>query len=66
MSANRQSAIGNAQSCRAVFIDRDGTLNEDIGYVSTPDELVLYPWCLQAMAARLWRVLTDGLARRRS
>lgn len=49
MSANRQSAIGNAQSCRAVFIDRDGTLNEDIGYVSTPDELVLYPWAAEAV-----------------
>jgi D-glycero-D-manno-heptose 1,7-bisphosphate phosphatase len=49
MSANRQSAIGNAQSCRAVFIDRDGTLNEDIGYVSTPDALVLYPWAAEAV-----------------
>lgn len=49
MSANRQSAIGNGQSCAAVFIDRDGTLNEDIGYVSTPDELVLYPWAAEAV-----------------
>lgn len=49
MSANRQSAIGNAQSSRAVFIDRDGTLNEDIGYVSTPYELVLYPWAAEAV-----------------
>ncbi len=49
MSANRQSAIDNGQSCRAVFIDRDGTLNEDIGYVSTPDELVLYPWAAEAV-----------------
>jgi D-glycero-D-manno-heptose 1,7-bisphosphate phosphatase len=32
-----------------VFIDRDGTLNEDIGYVSTPDELVLYPWAAEAV-----------------
>ena len=49
MSANRQSAIGNRRSSRAVFIDRDGTLNEDIGYVSAPDELVIYPWAAEAV-----------------
>lgn len=43
------NAIGNPQSRLAVFIDRDGTLNEDIGYVSTPDELVLYPWAAEAV-----------------
>jgi D-glycero-D-manno-heptose 1,7-bisphosphate phosphatase len=47
-SLNRQSPIDNRQ-CRAVFIDRDGTLNEDIGYVSTPDELILYPWAAEAV-----------------
>ena len=46
--SNRQSTIGNRQS-RAVFIDRDGTLNEDIGYVSTPDQLKLYPWAGEAL-----------------
>ena len=49
MFANRQSAIGDRQSFRAVFIDRDGTLNEDIGYVSAPDELVIYPWAAEAV-----------------
>lgn len=39
----------NPQFSRAVFIDRDGTLNEDIGYVSAPDELVLYPWAAEAV-----------------
>ncbi|HSE37037.1 MAG TPA: HAD family hydrolase [Blastocatellia bacterium] len=39
----------NPQSRLAIFIDRDGTLNEDIGYVSTPDELVLYPWAAEAV-----------------
>jgi D-glycero-D-manno-heptose 1,7-bisphosphate phosphatase len=39
----------NRQSSAAIFIDRDGTLNEDIGYVSTPDELVLYPWAAEAV-----------------
>ena len=46
-SSNR--AITTQQSRPAVFIDRDGTLNEDIGYVSTPDELVLYPWAAEAV-----------------
>lgn len=51
---NRQSAIRNSQSdepqsCRAIFIDRDGTLNEDIGYVSSPDRLILYPWAAEAV-----------------
>ena len=48
-ASNPQSAIRNAQSRRAVFVDRDGTLNEDIGYVSTPDELVMYPWAAEAV-----------------
>ena len=48
-SNNPQSAIRTPQFSRAVFIDRDGTLNEDIGYVSTPDELILYPWAAEAV-----------------
>ncbi len=49
MSDKRESPIGNLQSRSAVFIDRDGTLNEDIGYVSSSDELVLYPWAAEAV-----------------
>lgn len=33
----------------AVFIDRDGTLNEDVGYVSTPEDLIIYPWASEAV-----------------
>jgi D-glycero-D-manno-heptose 1,7-bisphosphate phosphatase len=32
-----------------IFIDRDGTINEDIGYVSTPEQLSVYPWTAQAI-----------------
>ena len=53
---NPQSAIGNPKSeirkpksSLAIFVDRDGTLNEDIGYVSSPDQLVLYPWAGEAV-----------------
>jgi D-glycero-D-manno-heptose 1,7-bisphosphate phosphatase len=54
MSVNPQSAIRNPQSddrqsSPAIFIDRDGTLNEDIGYVSAPEELMLYPWAAEAV-----------------
>jgi len=30
-------------------LDRDGTINEDIGYVSKPDELIIYPWAAEAI-----------------
>ena len=33
----------------AIFLDRDGTINEDIGYVSSPDELNIYPYAAQAV-----------------
>jgi D-glycero-D-manno-heptose 1,7-bisphosphate phosphatase len=47
MFEDPQSAIRNPQS--AIFIDRDGTLNEDIGYVSSPEQLALYPWAGEAV-----------------
>lgn len=40
---------GPERSRRAIFIDRDGTINEDIGYVSKPDDLVIYPWAAEAI-----------------
>jgi len=40
---------------RAVFIDRDGTMNVDVGYVSSPDQLELYPWTAGAI-----RLLNDA------
>jgi D,D-heptose 1,7-bisphosphate phosphatase len=33
----------------AIFIDRDGTINEDIGYVSRPDDLFIYPFAAEAI-----------------
>ena len=55
-AVNPQSGIHNSQSndpqsfsSRAIFIDRDGTLNEDIGYVATPDQLIIYPWAAEAV-----------------
>jgi D-glycero-D-manno-heptose 1,7-bisphosphate phosphatase len=33
----------------AVFLDRDGTLVEEVGYVDRLDRLVLFPWSLDAV-----------------
>src|SRR5215470_12110390 len=44
-----------SESTPAVFIDRDGTLNLDSGYIADPDELVLYPFAGQAV-----RLLNDS------
>ncbi|HWC76329.1 MAG TPA: HAD family hydrolase [Blastocatellia bacterium] len=34
---------------RAIFIDRDGCINEDVGYLSRPEDLVIYPWSGEAI-----------------
>jgi D-glycero-D-manno-heptose 1,7-bisphosphate phosphatase len=36
---------------RAVFLDRDGTLIEEVGYLDRPDRVVLYPWSIDAIRA---------------
>jgi len=33
----------------ALFLDRDGTINKDIGYVSRAEELIIYPWAAEAI-----------------
>ena len=33
----------------AVFLDRDGTLNEDVGYVDRLERLRIYPWSVDAV-----------------
>jgi D-glycero-D-manno-heptose 1,7-bisphosphate phosphatase len=35
----------------AVFLDRDGTLIEDIGYLRVPGEVAFYPWSIDAVRA---------------
>ena len=41
---------------KAIFLDRDGTLNEDPGYLSHPDQLKLFPGVGEALA----RLKTNG------
>ena len=33
----------------AVFLDRDGTMNEDVGYLSELSHLTLYPWAIDVV-----------------
>ena len=35
----------------AVFLDRDGTLIEEVGYLDRPDRVRLYPWATDAIRA---------------
>lgn len=36
-------------SSKAIFIDRDGTLNEDVGYISDPEEFRLFDFAPEAV-----------------
>lgn len=33
----------------AVFLDRDGTIIDDVGYLDTVDRVTLYPWSIDAL-----------------
>jgi D-glycero-D-manno-heptose 1,7-bisphosphate phosphatase len=35
----------------AVFLDRDGTLIEEVGYLDRPERVALYPWSIAAVQA---------------
>jgi D-glycero-D-manno-heptose 1,7-bisphosphate phosphatase len=35
----------------AVFLDRDGTLIEEVGYLDRPERVTLYPWSTAAISA---------------
>ena len=38
-----------AELKRAIFLDRDGTLNVDVGYLHRLEDLELYPWTADAL-----------------
>jgi D-glycero-D-manno-heptose 1,7-bisphosphate phosphatase len=55
---------------RAIFIDRDGTLNEEVGYIDRPAHLRLFPFAAEAVRrinAAGWRAILvtnqSGVAR---
>ena len=49
----REQALGPASpnARRAVFLDRDGTLIEEVGYLDRVDRVDLYPWSIDAVRA---------------
>jgi D-glycero-D-manno-heptose 1,7-bisphosphate phosphatase len=50
-SSIRRSTVpnGEAESRPAVFLDRDGTISEEVGYVNHIDRLRLFPWTALAL-----------------
>ena len=46
---HRSKPAGSARGVSAVFLDRDGTLAEEVGYINHPDRLQLYPWSAEAV-----------------
>lgn len=35
---------------KAIFLDRDGVINEDFGWIASPEELKIYPFAAKAIA----------------
>ncbi len=69
-SPRRRVAASPRRSSRAIFLDRDGTLNEEVGYITDPSQFRLYDFAAEAVrrinqAGRLAIVLTNqsGIAR---
>ena len=44
----REPGAGPIQQA-AIFLDRDGTINEDVGYAAHPDEIAIYPYAAEAI-----------------
>jgi len=44
-----QSTRPDQPASAAIFIDRDGTINEDVGYVASPDDMIIYSWVAEAV-----------------
>jgi D-glycero-D-manno-heptose 1,7-bisphosphate phosphatase len=47
----RGDDAGRSGSARAVFLDRDGTLSEDVGYARDVTAYRLFPWTIPALRA---------------
>jgi D-glycero-D-manno-heptose 1,7-bisphosphate phosphatase len=44
-------ANGMPSTGRAAFLDRDGTIIEEVGYLDRPERVELYPWTIDAIRA---------------
>lgn len=43
-------STGARMGRKAVFLDRDGVINEDFGWISSPEEMEIYPFAAKAIA----------------
>jgi D-glycero-D-manno-heptose 1,7-bisphosphate phosphatase len=48
-SRPRSSPRGPRRGVPAVFLDRDGTITEEMGYINHLDRVQLYPWAAEAI-----------------
>ena len=47
---------GGRQGARdAVFLDRDGTIIEEVGYLDRVERVAFYPWTIDAVRSRIYR-----------
>jgi D-glycero-D-manno-heptose 1,7-bisphosphate phosphatase len=49
MNVESGAIAGNKEKRRAVFLDRDGTINEEVGYLAKPEDLVLIDGAAEAI-----------------
>lgn len=45
-----RGSIGTRMGRKAIFLDRDGVINEDLGWIGSPEELKIYPFAAKAIA----------------
>ena len=44
-----RASTGASMGRKAIFLDRDGVINEDFGWISSPAELKIYPFAAKAI-----------------
>ena len=49
LSSERRPPLRSGQVPRAVFLDRDGTLIDEVGYLDRIERVALYPWSVDAV-----------------
>ena len=45
-----RASTGARMGRKAIFLDRDGVINEDFGWIASPEELRIYPFATKAIA----------------
>ena len=45
-----RASTGARMGRKAIFLDRDGVINEDFGWIASPEELKIYPFAARAIA----------------